>query len=293
MELDYIRMKDIKPALAAYIRESQTLLKKTLIPDEKAIHDVRVLMKQSRAVLKLAAPQLEKESFARDILAFREVGRRMCSHRETSVHRKVLKELRKENPGIFSRLKEDEKLVSLIKKSEPVQEYSEAIVTEFEEIKDILNKTGYRIRFQSMNKLDPQLLIKELEMTYIKVADIYLVCRNNQKSAYLHEFRKKTKNFLYQLYFFRPLNPHVVKALEKKLESMTQNLGKFNDLDQLVKTLGYNYNDNTNLPSMNELILKIREKQDRYLSKVWPIAYKIFCPGHKLVNVLGFKILVI
>jgi len=44
---------------------------------------------------------------------------------------------------------------------------------------------------------------------------------------------------------------------------------------------------------MDELIIKIREKQDTYLSKVWPVAYKIFCPGQKLVNVLGFKLLVI
>jgi CHAD domain-containing protein len=144
-----------------------------------------------------------------------------------------------------------------------------------------------------MNKIDPQLLIKELELTYTKVVDIYLTCRNSPKPSDLHEFRKKAKDFLYQLYFFRPLNPSVVKALEKKLDSMTQYLGKYNDLTQVVKALGYKYPDDTNPPAMDELIVKIREKQDRYLSKVWPSAYKIFCPGQKLVNVLGFKLLVI
>jgi hypothetical protein len=44
---------------------------------------------------------------------------------------------------------------------------------------------------------------------------------------------------------------------------------------------------------MDELIIVIREAQDNYLSKVWPVAYKVFCPGNKLVNVLGFKILTI
>ncbi len=150
-----------------------------------------------------------------------------------------------------------------------------------------------RIRFQTMNRIDPQLLIKELELTYKNVVDIYLKCRNSTKSDNLHEFRKKSKDFLYQLYFFRPLNPSVVKALEKKLDGMTQNLGKFNDLTQLVKTLGYKYPDNANLPAMDELIVKIREGQDGYLAKVWPSAYKIFCPGQKLVNVLGFRLLVI
>jgi hypothetical protein len=44
---------------------------------------------------------------------------------------------------------------------------------------------------------------------------------------------------------------------------------------------------------MDELIIIIREAQDNYLSKVWPVAYKIFCPGKKLANVLGYKILAI
>jgi CHAD domain-containing protein len=293
MELDFVKLREIKPALAGYIRESQALLKISVVPDEKAVHDVRVLMKKSRSVLKLAAPQLDKESYDRDFRAFREVGRTMRLWRETSVHRKTLKELRKEYPVIFSLIQDNDKISSLLKKAEPDPEPPEEIKAGVEKIADLLNRAAYRIRFQSMNKIDPQLLIKELELTYSNVADIYLTCRNRRKPENLHEFRKMAKDFLYQLYFFRPLNPSVVKALEKKLDSMTQNLGKFNDLTQLVKTLGYKYPDSTNLPAMDELIVKIREKQDRYLDKVWPSAYKIFCPGQKLVNVLGFKLLVI
>jgi len=293
MELDYVKLKEIKPALAGYIRESQALLKKSVIPDEKAVHDVRVLMKKARAVLKLAYPQLDKVYLDRDVAALREVGRIMCSWRETSVQRKTLKELRKEYPDIFSQLRENVLLSILLEKPEPVREPSEEIKSALEQINDLLNKAGYRIRFQSMNMINPQLLIKELEFTYSEVADIYLTCRNNPKPETLHKLRKRAKDFLYQLYIFRPLNPSVVKALEKKLESMTQNLGKFNDLTQLIKALGYNYKVNANLPAMDELIVKIREVQDRYLAKVWPSAYWIFCPGQKLVNVLGFKLLVI
>ena len=78
-----------------------------------------------------------------------------------------------------------------------------------------------------MNKIDPQLLLRELEQTYGIVVDIYLTCRNNLRPDKLHEFRKKAKDFLYQLYFFRPLNPSAIKALEKKLDNLTQNLGRY------------------------------------------------------------------
>jgi CHAD domain-containing protein len=293
MELDYVKLKELKPVLAGYIRESQSLLKKSVIPDEKTVHDVRVLMKKSRAVIKLSAPQLDKTYLDRDFASLKEVGRIMCSWRETSVQRKILKELRKENPKIFSRLEENVLLSNMLKKPEPDREPSEEIKSALDQMADLLYKTGYRIRFLSMKSIDPQLLIKELEKTYMMVADIYLSCRNNPKQVMLHKFRKRAKDFLYQLYIFRPLNPSIIKDLEKQLDSMTQNLGKHNDIAQVIKQLDYNYKVKVNPAAMNELIIKFRETQDRYLGKVWPIAYQIFCPGQKLVNVLGFKLLVI
>jgi CHAD domain-containing protein len=293
MELDYVKLKEIKPALAGYIREAETLMNKSVIPDEKTVHDVRVLMKKSRAVLKLAAPQLDKTYQKRDVDAFVEVGRIMCSWRETSVQRKTLKAFRKEYPDIFSRLNEYASLTLLLEKRESETEPTVDMKAALEQIDTLLNKTGYRIRFQSMHMIDPKLLIKELEITYSMLTDIYLSCRNNPKPATLHKFRKKAKDFLYQLYIFRPLNPPVVKSLEKQLDSLTQNLGKFNDLTQIIKVLEYNYKEGKNPPALDELIIKFREAQDRYLAKVWPIAYQIFCPGQKLVNVLGFKLLVI
>ncbi len=293
MELDYVKLKQIKPAIAAYIRESRALLNKSAIPDDRAVHDVRVLMKKSRALLKLAAPQLDQAYHDRNMADLRDVGKIICSWREASVQRKTLKTLRKEYPDIFSQLHENEVLSLLLEKQVPIAELSDEIKAELEHVDILLNKTGYRLRFQSMNIIDPQTLLKELEFTFIKVTDIYLSCRNNPKPETMHKFRKKAKDFLYQLYIFRSLNQSVIKALEKKLDSMTQNLGKFNDLDQTIKALGYSYKEASNLPAMDELIVKIREKQDRFLSKVWPSAYQIFCPGQKLVNVLGFKLLVI
>jgi CHAD domain-containing protein len=293
MELDYVKLEEIKPTLTGYIKESQILLKQSPVPDDKTVHDVRVFMKKARAVLKLVAPQQDSESIVRDITGYREVGRIMSSWRETSVHRKTLKELRKEFPGIFLQIQENKEIISLLNKTEPVTEPAQDIKEGLEEINSLLNKAGYRLRFQPMNALDPQLLIKELESSYNKVTDIYILCRNNPKPNNLHEFRKKSKDFLYQLYFFRALNIIVIKALEKSMDELTQNLGKYNDLTQLVKALGYKYPNDTNTPALDELIIKIREKQDTYLSKVWPISYQIFCPGQKLVNVLGFKLLVI
>ena len=293
MLLDYIKLKDIKPVLSGYISESQSMLNQHLVPDDKVVHDVRVLMKKSRATIRLILTQLDKESYDREYLTFREVGAIMRLWRETSVHRKILKDLKKRHPDIFSRLGGNEKLDVLMKKPDKVQEPQAGIKEYLLKINDLLNKSRYRIRFQSMNNLDPQFLLKELELTYNIVMDRYLTARNSPKAVNLHEFRKRAKDFLYQLYFFRPLKPPVVKTLEKRLDAMTQNLGKYNDLAVLIKTLDYKYSKTENSTALDELIIIIRQEQDRYLLKVWPAGYKVFCPGQKLKNMLGFKLLVI
>ena len=293
MEPEYINLKEIKPAIAGYIRESQIMLSREPFPDDEVIHDVRVLMKKSRAALKLVAPQIGNEVVTKDIIALREVGRKMCAWRESTVLRKNLKDLKKEFPGIFSALADNVIINLILKKPDDTAGPSEILMNELEEIKVLLKKTGFRIRFHSMNKIDPYLLIKELELTYGIVIDIYLTCRNNPKPDKIHEFRKKAKDFLYQLNYFRPLNPQAIKSLEKRLDNLTRNLGRYNDLSQLIQALNYEYSLNRHLPVMDELVVRIREKQDRYLAKVWPAAYKIFCPGQKLVNVLGFKLLII
>jgi CHAD domain-containing protein len=293
MELDYVRLTDIKPVLAGYIKESMDMLNRSPLPDNNTIHDIRVMMKKARAVINLVTPQVEGPFLERDLLAFREVGRIMCSWRETSVHRKTLKELKKDYRDIFSELKDSERVSSLMEKKGVPVESEDDMRKGVEQIKELLNKASYRIRFQPMDSIDPQLLLRDLESTYKRAVRLYIISRNNPKPDNFHEFRKRLKELLYQLFFFRPLNPSVVKRLEKRLDAMTQNLGKYNDLTQLVKALEYKYRDKDNSPVMDELIIKIREKQDGCLSKVWPAAYKMFCPGQNLVNLLGFKLLVI
>ncbi|HBE41651.1 MAG TPA: hypothetical protein DDW27_10695 [Bacteroidales bacterium] len=293
MEQDYIKLKEIKPALSGYIREALAMLDPSITPDDRAIHDVRVLMKKSRAVMRLIAGITDNDFFKKEYGAFREVGRIMCSWRDTSVHRKILKEMKKEHPGIISALKSNPVIESFLLKNGPAEEFHGDLRNELETISELLSKSSYRIRFRTMNDIDPVILLKELESSYKITAGRFLISRNTLKSSDLHEFRKRAKDFLYQLWFFRPLNPSVIKALEKKIDVLTQNLGKYNDLVQLINSLDYGNSQISVSSEMDEMILLIRQKQDFYLSKVWSVAYKIFRPGKQLVSLLGYKILTI
>ncbi|OFY59026.1 MAG: hypothetical protein A2X04_08330 [Bacteroidetes bacterium GWF2_41_9] len=293
MEADKVKLKEIKPVLTGYISKSQVLLRRDAVPDEDEVHDIRVLMKKSRAVLKLTCPLTDTELQNKDIHDLKRVGQLMSILRDTSVHRKTLRDLRKEFPGIFKSLAGNEKIGKLMQKPEDISEPDLTMNSEIDEINELINKSGYRIRFYQIQNIDPVKLMHQLELSFYVVQNIYLECRNKPIPEKIHQFRKRSKDFLYQLYFFRPLNPAAVKALEKRLERMTMYLGAYNDLYQLIKSIGYTWSGESADPAMDELILKIRDKQDESLARVWPVAYKCFCPGKQIVNLLGFKLLVL
>jgi CHAD domain-containing protein len=282
--------REIKPALSGYIRDSLVLLSQLPVPDDDAIHDIRVLMKRQRASIRLVKPLLAEEAYRREYLAGREVGRILCSWREMSVLYKTARVLKKENPKLFLKLWDNEKIQSLLRKPfsnwRTAGEQSKSV----KEIRARLLKAQYRVRFLNLKDPDIQLLLEELERNYLIAAQAYLACRNEPRQRLLHEFRKKSKTFMYQLYYFRTLNQPAIKSLEKKLDYLTQNLGKYNDLTQITDLFGYKYGNPGNSAVMDELAVVIRDKQDRYLSKVWPTAYRIFTPGKNLGDLLGFAV---
>jgi CHAD domain-containing protein len=281
------QLREIKPALTGYIRESLVLLAQLPVPDDKAIHDIRVMMKRQRATVKLVRPLLEEEAYNREYLAGREVGRILCSWREMSVLYKTAKGLKKENPKLFLKLWDNEKIQNLLRK--PYSTWTDAgeQSKSVKEIRAQLSKAQYRVRFLTLKEPDIHLLLQELERNYLIAAQAYLACRNDPRQRLLHEFRKKSKTFMYQLCYFRPLNQRAIKSLEKKLDNLTQNLGKYNDLAQITDLIGYKYGNPDNSAVMDELAVVIRDKQDRYLLKVWPVAYRIFAPGRNPGDLLG------
>lgn len=281
--------KDIKASMAGWFSDSLALLAVQPVPGDEAVHDVRVLMKKHRAAVRLVKPLLDDDVYRREYQAARETGRLLASWREGSVLRKTVKGLKKDNPELFVRLQGNEKIQGLLRK--PYATWDEAGVQAktVREVTDRLKKAQYRLRFLSLNEPDMRQLLTGLEESHSVAAAAYLACRSKPTARLLHEFRKKSKTFMYQLIFFRFLDQSAVKQLEKKLNTMTQNLGRYNDLAQLMNLTGYRFRASGNSDTDDELAVVIRDRQDRYLLKVWPVAYRIFAPGRKLQDLLGIS----
>jgi len=283
------KVKDIKSSMTGFITGSLELLAQKPVPGDDAIHDIRVMMKKHRAAIRLIRPLLDEAVCRREYLDGRETGRILSFWRETAVLRKTAKSLKKDNPDLFVRLHDNEKLQSLLRK--PFMTWDEAGMqaAAVSQVTVRLNKTRHRLRFMSLGDPDFRLLLTELDSNFRVAAEAYLECRNHIKPRLLHEFRKKAKTFMYQLCYFRHMNPTAVKSLEKKLEVITQNLGRYNDLAQIMAVTGYIYGAEENSDVADELAIVILDRQDMCLMKVWPVAYRLFAPGKKIEDLLGIS----
>ncbi len=281
--------KDVKASMTEYLSGSLTLLSGLPVPDDEAIHDVRVLMKKHRAAVRLMRQLLDETVYRREYLAGRETGQILSLWRETAVLRKTARALKKDNPELFVRLRDNEKIQSLLRKPYSTWDQAGERAKAIREVNERLKKAQYRLRFLGLNEPDMRMLLGELEKSHLTASAAYLACRNRPSARLLHEFRKKSKTFMYQLVFIRHLGPQTVKQLEKRLTAMTQNLGKYNDLAQIMSLTGYRSGAEGNSDTDNELAIVIRDRQDRYLGKVWPSAYRIFAPGKKLQDLLGIS----
>lgn len=283
------KAKDIKSSMTGYITGSLLLLAQQPVPGDDAIHDIRVMMKKHRATLRLIRPFLDEAVCRREYLAGRETGRILSSWRETAVLRKTAKSLKRDNPELFVKLHDNEKLQNLLRKPYTTWDQAGDQALAVIEVTARLNKARQRLRFLSLGEPDLRLLLAELDHNYRVAAETYLECRNNVKPRLIHEFRKKSKTFMYQLGYFRHMNPPAVKSLEKKLDVITQNLGRYNDLAQITSLTGYRYGSADNSDVADELAVVIRDRQDMCLMKVWPVAYRVFAPGKKLEDLLGIS----
>ena len=281
--------KDIKASMAGFISGSQRLLSRQPLPSGADIHDVRVMMKKHRAAVRLVRPLLAEAVYRREYVAGRETGRILSSWRETAVIRKTVKALKKDNPELFLKLWDNETINSLLRKPCTTWEEAGVQAETIREVTERLVTTGHRLRFMSLKKPDAHLLLEELARSHGVAAAAYLACRSDPGPRRLHELRKKAKTFMYQLDYFRQMNASAIKSLERKLDAMTQNLGRYNDLAVLLARTGYMPGASGNSDVANELGIVIRDRQDRYLMKVWPLAYALFAPGKKLQDLLDIS----
>lgn len=280
--------EDIKSCMAGYISGSLSLLDDSIVSD-CTVHDVRLNMKRQRAALRLLRSQINEKTFAREFLAAKQAGQLLRSWRESAVFRATIVKLENDNKKLFRKLRKNERFQNLMGKMPARNRLLPGQKKIVGEVRSELRRSLGRLRFINPGNTDINYLLPSLERSYAVAAEAYVRSRRKSAPKMIHAFRKRSKDLLYQLDFFRNLNRSRITKIRKELEYMTGKLGKYFDLYQLKKSLGYNGRASAGDPEMNELIIIIRGKQDKYLRKVWPVAYRLFSPGCSLRKLLSLK----
>ena len=283
-----VSIRAVKPAMTRYLLRSALLLGQQLLPGDEAVHDVRVYMKRLRATLKLVKPCLDERSYRREYDAARNAGLLLADWRDTAVLRSTMKTLKKESPELFDLLSSEPKASGLFAGADLSWEEAAARKKRAAGLAEQMKKAAGRIRFLSLADPDPSLMAGSLEESYREACRAYITCRNRPKPRLIHDFRKKSKTFLYQLRYFRPLNPPAVKSIETKIDRLTEVLGRYNDLGEVIRVTGYVFGEPGNTPVMDLLWVLVKDMQDRQLLKVWVISRDIFRPGSSLRDLLPF-----
>jgi CHAD domain-containing protein len=100
---------------------------------DRDIHDARVSLKKARALLKLIRSQVEEDFWKREYETLRSSGRALCGLRESAVHRKVLKDIKKKKPAVFKKIS-NPAIEQLMRKPDRDQVMPEETLGSLEEI---------------------------------------------------------------------------------------------------------------------------------------------------------------
>jgi CHAD domain-containing protein len=271
MKSDLIKTERIKPEITGYITKSLSLLKTGTFPDAKRIHDVRVMLKKARALFRIIYTQMDEDFADRCKKSLRDAGRIMSPWREAPVLWKTLDSLAKEYPSVFSQL--DYGISELITPISP-QSDTHQRKKELQDVLLLLYDTASDLLLKPLKNPDLKLVETELDKSWAITSYNYLLSRAEPEIRNIHEFRKRSKDLMYQIDFFGSVSGRDMKKLKKKLYRITSEIGKFNDLFLLGKKLRSNDDEN------KKVLMKIRsiisEKQDKYLSSIMSYSSGIF-----------------
>ena len=92
----------LRKVLQSFIGESEAMIPAEGFPDVDEVHDIRVNMKRSRAILKLLRVSTRSDFYTRENGSLRDISSLFSSSREKEVLKKTLRMLSKKYPDLFS-----------------------------------------------------------------------------------------------------------------------------------------------------------------------------------------------
>lgn len=256
--------------------EILTALNYASSPEEeihKGIHELRKAIKRIRAVWRLMEPDIGEYTIHREVLRYRDIGRRVSLLRTLYVNLETVKKLRTQLPKKLAGTPLDS-IAALIEKR-----YQEVLK------KKIQNKgtlefvrqeiTGAQANISLLPVLhdDAFIIEKSIRKSFRKCRKRWRKVARKANFINMHELRKQIKTLQFQLQVLLPRAPQKLARPVEQLQKLARLSGDEHDLYELNLFIKKYLRDE---PSKKELMFRISKNALKLRKKFLPAARKFF-----------------
>jgi CHAD domain-containing protein len=213
--------------MASISKQFKQLEKST---DSESVHKARQHIKKLRALLRLIRGELDREIYHRQNAALRKMARALSGMRESTIQLKTLATLRRSHPVQLSK-KEFQFFKKILLRAHRRQPHALKASKAFSKKK--LKRLKHEInrwKIDGIKARDLQLGIKKTRNRFL---DAHQQARLAPDDKTIHEWRKRTKDFLYQSQFLENLRPEFFVRQAEWLGRLGEYLGDAHDLAML------------------------------------------------------------
>jgi CHAD domain-containing protein len=283
----------LRKSLQSLIGASEAMIPLEGFPGPDEVHDIRVNMKRGRAILKLLRDSPGTDFYRRENMALRDISSLFSLSREADVLQKTLKTLAKRHPHVFTghiirlitleatTLFNDQSVTSLNGIGRMTagggsdtsdQDGNPAIAAT---AREQLRRAWYRIGFANMSGVTRETLLDGLWSSFSRASAALSATQAAALPEDAHEFRKRSKDLLYQVRFFSDYNPGHFEKVYSQLDTICSVLGKCNDL-AVAGNIVSNYNLKSGDKQMLQIMATMEEEKNEMLKKIMQPASNLF-----------------
>jgi CHAD domain-containing protein len=203
-------------------------------PDtRRAVHETRKSLKKLRALVRLLAPELGRESYRREMRAFRNAGRLLASLRDAEVQLHTFDALVKNSKlplQDFAEIRGELEAAAL--------ELSSEAADSRRRVRKRLGLARKRVGDWSLGAIRVKNLAEEIRRTYSKGRKALRVAqKENSEILAFHAWRKKVKELWYHLRIVQVYLAPSAETRIAEIDAMGEAAGEVHDLAVLRETL--------------------------------------------------------
>jgi len=219
------------------IKSAIACVKQPSTDREEDLHQVRLVIKRLRAILRLLQPLVSKTFFKRENARLRSPARRLAGLRDLAVARRTLEQVTDKLAGHSQDAAVQEVFESFFAQAPASSHYDEDRESALRLAARALAQTRHAFHALSLPDRGWKTIEPGLKKLYRQNRTRMKCASSSDKDEDFHEWRKRVKYYFYLLKMLTPMWPSRLGKTVKHLDCLQDKLGKDHDLAVLKSFL--------------------------------------------------------